>query len=50
MLNRLGRLPKAGDKVAYGDYVFEVMDMDGRRVDKLLISGGPAEPSAYDDG
>jgi putative hemolysin len=41
MLNRLGRLPKAGDKVSYGDYVFEVVDMDGRRVDKLLISAGP---------
>lgn len=38
MLDRLGRVPKTGDKVAYADYVFEVVDMDGRRVDKLLIS------------
>jgi putative hemolysin len=40
LLDRLGRLPKAGDKVAYADYIFEVLDMDGRRVDKLLITQG----------
>lgn len=50
MLNRLGRLPKAGDRLTYGDYVFEVVDMDGRRVDKLLISGGPKDESADDSG
>jgi len=38
MLDRLGRLPKVGDKVGYAGYVFEVVDMDGRRVDKLLVS------------
>ena len=50
LLTRLGRLPKVGDKVTYGDYVFEVMDMDGRRVDKLLISGGPRPSGPFDDG
>lgn len=38
ILDRLGRVPKAGDKVSYAGYVFEVVEMDGRRVDKLLIS------------
>jgi putative hemolysin len=38
VLERLGRVPKAGDKIRYGGYVFEVVDMDGRRVDKLLIT------------
>jgi putative hemolysin len=42
MLTRLGRVPKPGDTVSYGDYVFEVLSMDGRRVDKLSISGGRA--------
>jgi len=43
VLERLGRVPKAGDKVGYGGYVFEVVDMDGRRVDKLLISNEGAD-------
>ncbi len=41
MLTRLGRVPKTGDQVSYGDYTFEVLSMDGRRVDKLSITGGP---------
>lgn len=32
----LGRLPETGDKFAYEDWLFEVVDMDGRRIDKLL--------------
>lgn len=31
-------LPKTGDKVMLGDYALEVMDMDGRRVDKVLVT------------
>ncbi|HLG87428.1 MAG TPA: hemolysin family protein [Alphaproteobacteria bacterium] len=38
VLERLGRVPKTGDEIRYGGYVFEVVDMDGRRVDKLLIT------------
>jgi putative hemolysin len=38
MLTRLGRLPKEGDRVSYAGYVFEVLSMDGRRVDKLSVS------------
>jgi putative hemolysin len=39
ILMRLGRLPKEGDTVSYADYVFEVVSMDGRRVDKVKITG-----------
>lgn len=49
ILTSLGRLPKVGDKVAYADYVFEVLSMAGRRVDKLRVEGGPA-PLAEDEG
>lgn len=38
MLALLGRVPSSGDKVRWQDYVFEVMDMDERRIDKILIS------------
>ena len=35
-LAELGRLPKAGDQFTYENWRFEVVDMDGRRIDKLL--------------
>jgi len=38
VLYRLGEIPKAGDFFDWGAYRFEVMDMDGNRVDKVLIS------------
>ncbi|MDD3444609.1 MAG: hemolysin family protein [Zavarzinia sp.] len=37
MMHRLKRIPSAGDKFDLGPYRFEVMDMDGRRVDKVLV-------------
>jgi putative hemolysin len=33
---RLGRMPRAGDTVTQGDFDLEVVDMDGRRIDKVL--------------
>lgn len=33
----LGSIPKAGQRVTWREWQFEVMDMDGRRVDKVLI-------------
>jgi len=38
LLATMNRIPSAGDKAEIGDYVFEVMDMDGRRIDKILVS------------
>jgi putative hemolysin len=37
VLAQLGRLPIVGDSVEWGDYAVEVVDMDGRRVDKVLV-------------
>ena len=31
------RLPSVGDHFALGGYRFEIMDMDGRKIDKLLV-------------
>lgn len=39
VLSELGRIPDAGDRFAWGDRRFEVMDMDGNRVDKVLVIG-----------
>jgi len=34
----LGRLPRTTDAVEWGDWRFEVVDLDGKRVDKVLVS------------
>jgi len=39
----LGRLPQTADVVEWGGWRFEVVDMDGKRVDKLLVSRAPAD-------
>jgi putative hemolysin len=42
VINHLGRMPAAGDSVALGKYVVEVIDMDGRRIDKVLVRAAAA--------
>ena len=37
VVTQLGRLPRVGDIVVWGGFRFEVVDMDGNRVDKVLI-------------
>jgi putative hemolysin len=37
----LGDLPTTGDHVDWHGWRFEVVDLDGRRVDKLLVSRLP---------
>ncbi|HEX5830691.1 MAG TPA: hemolysin family protein [Gemmatimonadaceae bacterium] len=38
VLARLSHLPRAGERVESGGFAFEVVDMDGRRIDKLLVT------------
>jgi putative hemolysin len=38
VMTRLGRVPHAGDHFTWGPLRIEVVDMDGRRVDKVLIA------------
>jgi putative hemolysin len=38
VMARLGRVPKAADSFEWAGMRFEVMDMDGRRIDKVLVS------------
>jgi putative hemolysin len=37
VLDRFGRLPRAGEQVVWGGWCFEIVDMDGLRVDKILV-------------
>lgn len=41
---QLGRVPVLGDKFEWNDLRFEVIDMDGHRVDKVLVT--PMKPPA----
>ena len=42
VLARLGRIPKAGDTLSWRDLRVEIVDMDGVRIDKILL--GKADP------
>ena len=42
----LGRMPQAADQFEWSGYRFEVMDMDGRRVDKVQVTTLPKPPAA----
>ena len=37
-LAKLKRLPSTGDYFDFGGYRFEIVDMDGRKIDKLLVA------------
>lgn len=43
MIDKLGRLPTSGDHFHWEEARFEVVDMDGRRIDKVLVYP-PARP------
>ncbi len=48
MMLLLGRLPQVTDHVEWAGWRFEVMDMDGKRVDKVLVTEIPAaEPAEH---
>jgi putative hemolysin len=36
-----GRLPGPGERIDCGDWIFEVVDLDGRRIDKVLAEPVP---------
>jgi putative hemolysin len=38
VMSQLGEIPREGDHFEWGEHRFEVMDMDGRRVDKVLVT------------
>jgi putative hemolysin len=40
----LGRVPQVSDHFEWHSYNFEVIDMDGRRVDKVLVTTLPQKP------
>ncbi len=48
LMARMNRIPAVGNKVAVAGFEFEVLGMDGRRVDKVLIVP-PPKPEAEEE-
>ncbi|HSL31021.1 MAG TPA: hemolysin family protein, partial [Anaerolineales bacterium] len=46
----LGRVPQPADRFEWHGLKFEVMDMDGRRVDKVLVTTLPQRPPTPEEG
>ena len=38
ILDRLQRIPRSGDTLEWNGFTFEIMDMDGARIDKVLVT------------
>jgi putative hemolysin len=47
VLHHLGRIPEAGEHFDWNGWCFEVVDLDGRRIDKILASP-PADVAAFE--
>lgn len=45
MVKELGRMPRETDRLTSGTWTFEVVDMDGIRVDKVLATRNPTPPA-----
>lgn len=44
LMNVFGKLPKTGEKIGWqNNYEFEILDMDGVRIDKILVRKSPIE-------
>src|SRR3954453_4038014 len=47
ILYHLERIPVTGDKLEYRGFTFEIVDMDGQRIEKVLITLSPEELEEY---
>jgi putative hemolysin len=43
IISRLGRVPLLGDVVTEGEHVYEVVELDGRRVSRVRVTGVPVD-------
>ena len=44
LMDQLGHIPQEGEIVTWDRFSFEIMDMDGNRIDKVLVSPISTEP------
>lgn len=43
IIHHLNRIPKTGFKFQYADYQFDIIDLDGSRIDKIILTKMPEE-------
>jgi putative hemolysin len=46
LMSLSGHLPRPGERIDCGDWIFEVVDLDGRRIDKVLAQAVPQPAQA----
>ncbi len=46
IMMKMGRIPSAADHFNWGGFRFEVVDMDGRRIDKVMVMPPPRDSAA----
>jgi len=37
VLNKIDKIPQIGDRFTYNNYIIEIVDIDGQRIDKILV-------------
>ena len=48
VIERLGRLPAAGERVRFPEFEVEVLSMDGPRIERVRVRPAAAEPVVDD--
>jgi len=43
IIDQLGHIPEAGECMEWNNFLFEVIDMDGPRIDKVIIKTKKAQ-------
>ena len=49
VMMQMGKIPQPGDSFEWNGLCFEVVDMDGKRVDKVMVSTSPVQPPGAAD-
>lgn len=49
LLAQLGRIPAVGEKTSWNDLQLEVVDLDGQRIDKVLVSIVSSSPAQHSE-
>ena len=49
IFEQTGTIPKVGEKIIWDKFGFEIVDLDGARIDKILVSIEEKEPSEEED-
>ena len=49
ILEQTGTIPKVGEKIMWDRFIFEIVDLDSTRIDKILVSIDPEKLSKNDE-